>query len=201
MANANAANTVKETATGTAIVDRIATSDVQKRYNLKSRTAIANRLQALGIEEERDGKKSCIPIESLEKLEALDKCLKRPGATLEECAAQVNSGELAVPNSRSPIPDPRSLTPDFPFIQLVREIASALRPQQDPVAPLISLSTAADNEWLLTSGQVKALIGVSPRGTTFTRGSFTFIRSGKIGRESGWRVEKSSHAFTVTSHN
>ena len=177
-----------------AIVDRIATSDVQDRFNLRSRTAIANRLQALGIAEERDCQKSYIPMSALEKLEALDRCLKRPGATLEKCARCVNSDLVAInsqtPEPRSPIPEERLATPHESFIQLVHEIASALRPEQDPLAPLVSLEAAAVNGWLLTSSQVKALVGVSPRSNTFTRGSFTFIRSGKIGRESGWQVKK-----------
>jgi hypothetical protein len=172
----------------TAIVDRISTSELMDRYSLNSRTAIANRLKALGITEERDGKKLYVPVEAVERLDALHECLKRPGATLGECAAQVNGGQVAsldVPPLARPLP----------FIQLVHEIAAALRPQVDPLQHWFSLERAASLGLMLSTKEVKQLIGVKPQVSgsdrSFTRGSFTFTKSGKIGAEIGWIVTKS----------
>ncbi|HEY9599113.1 MAG TPA: hypothetical protein V6D33_15715 [Cyanophyceae cyanobacterium] len=36
----------------------------------------------------------------------------------------------------------------------------------------------------------KRVIGVQPKGERFTRGSFTFVRTGKIGSQAAWRVVK-----------
>jgi hypothetical protein len=55
---------------------------------------------------------------------------------------------------------------------------------------LLDLKVAAENEFLLTTNQVKDLIGVKPHGQEFVRGNFTFIRSGKIGISTAWKVIK-----------
>ncbi|HLO47112.1 MAG TPA: hypothetical protein VK211_01600 [Kamptonema sp.] len=48
--------------------------------------------------------------------------------------------------------------------------------------------------WLLTSAEVKQLIGVKPtvrKGETeLLRGSFAFVKAGKIGGQSAWKVLK-----------
>ena len=52
------------------------------------------------------------------------------------------------------------------------------------------LDRAASQNWLLTTLEVKKLLGVSPVGARYVRGSFAFIKCGKIGRQIGWRIEK-----------
>ena len=91
----------------TAIVDRISTAELMDRYRLNSRTAIANRIKALGITEERDSGKLYVPVEALERLDALHECLKKPGATLEECATVVNSGASSLQAVAPRAGDPR----------------------------------------------------------------------------------------------
>ena len=76
------------------------------------------------------------------------------------------------------------------IITLVERIATALRPTSEPLAHLEQLEKAVANNWLLSSADVKRVIGVQPKGETFTRGSFTFVRAGKIGSQAGWRVVK-----------
>jgi hypothetical protein len=38
--------------------------------------------------------------------------------------------------------------------------------------------------------EIEELLGVKPKDETFTRGCWIFRRSGKIGNQSAWTVEK-----------
>ena len=64
----------------------------------------------------------------------------------------------------------------------------------DPLWSLERLERASSMGWELTTSQVKELIGASPncdRGrNSFRRGSFVFVKSGKIGRQTSWKVER-----------
>ena len=79
------------------------------------------------------------------------------------------------------------------LIALIEAIGKHLKPA-DPLAHLANLERAADSGWLLTSAEVKQLIGaklVCNKGeNSVTRGSFTFVKSGKIGNQTAWRVLK-----------
>ncbi len=63
-----------------------------------------------------------------------------------------------------------------------------------PLASYEELEKAAEFEWILPTSKIKELIGVPPKTThdsdTFIRGSFAFIKQGKIGSEAGWQVTK-----------
>jgi len=72
----------------------------------------------------------------------------------------------------------------------VQAIAAASQPPPDPLAHWEQLERAADKGWALSTNEVAQLIGTRPRGQQFQRGSFTFIRAGKIGRQAAWRVSK-----------
>jgi hypothetical protein len=75
---------------------------------------------------------------------------------------------------------------------LVERIAAVIRPTTEPLAHWEQLEKAVAHEWLLTSADVKRVIGVKPKGDSFLRGSFTFVRSGTIGNQTAWRVVKST---------
>ncbi len=55
------------------------------------------------------------------------------------------------------------------------------------------LKEASDEGWLLTTKEVQELIGVKPRTkkgeNTYVRGSFSFVKSGKIGGQTSWKVK------------
>ncbi|MHC5611716.1 MAG: hypothetical protein ACYTXA_12035 [Nostoc sp.] len=76
-------------------------------------------------------------------------------------------------------------------VQLVEAIARHLRPAE-PLQHLQELQLAATEGWLLSSSEVEGLLGCKPRvksgESQFTRGSFSFVRSGKIGNQSAWKV-------------
>lgn len=62
--------------------------------------------------------------------------------------------------------------------------------QYNPISHWEKLQKVVDNEWILSTSEIKELIGVKPRKSPFVRGSFIFIKCGKIGNQSAWIVEK-----------
>ncbi|MEN9567487.1 MAG: hypothetical protein RLZZ69_2683 [Cyanobacteriota bacterium] len=64
----------------------------------------------------------------------------------------------------------------------------------DPLWYLGKLEIARASGWELTTSQVKELIGVKPSckqgKKTFKRGSFIFVKTGKIGNQTSWKVQK-----------
>jgi hypothetical protein len=86
---------------------------------------------------------------------------------------------------------PTGLSKTDDLISLIERIAAAIRPTSEPLAHLEQLEKAVANKWLLTTSEVQRVIGVKPKGERLTRGSFTFVRSGKIGNQGAWRVVKS----------
>ena len=78
------------------------------------------------------------------------------------------------------------------LVMLVERIAAAIKPTAEPLAHWEQLEKAVTHNWLLTSADVKRVIGVKPKGNSFSRDSFTFVRSGTIGNQTAWRVVKST---------
>lgn len=178
-------------------IDPYPISALQDRYGLSSRQAVYDRINKLGIEPASRGK---ISSDQLDTLDRLDNWIKS-GKTVENFISSElntainsefgNSVLLTLKNQDLPtsnIFDDSTTS----LIQLVHEIALAIRPQENLLQHLECLERAAAQSWLLSTQEVKQLIGVKPHGPSFSRGSFKFIRSGKIGASSAWRVEKIS---------
>lgn len=62
--------------------------------------------------------------------------------------------------------------------------------QYNPVLHWEYLQKVVDNEWILSTSEIRELIGVKPRNSPFIRGAFKFTKCGKIGNQSAWNVEK-----------
>jgi hypothetical protein len=86
------------------------------------------------------------------------------------------------------VPDPAS-SPSI--VELVQAIAQSIHPP-DPLANLEALERAAAHGWLLSTSQLKTLIGAVPGGDRFSRYGYNFERAGKNGRETAWRIAKVS---------
>ena len=78
--------------------------------------------------------------------------------------------------------------------ELLAQIALLITEAKDPLWNLEALERAIANEWLLTTAQIKSLIGTKPyckKGkNSYERGSFMFTKSGKIGNQTAWKVSK-----------
>ena len=158
-------------------------SGLQERYNLSSRQAVYDRINALKIEPVARGKISSV---QLDKLDKLDKHLKS-GGTLSDFAEV----EIAPLPKDIQLMEPIPLSaPNIDFVELVREIATAIKPASDPLQHYASLERAVVSQWILTTSEVKDLIKTTPRGERYSYGVFVFVRAGKLGRSAGWRVIK-----------
>ena len=75
-------------------------------------------------------------------------------------------------------------------LQLVEVIARHFQQQRDPLQHYAALERAIASGWLLSTSEVRSLIGTKPTGDRFQHGSFVFVKSGKIGNQAAWRVAK-----------
>ena len=66
--------------------------------------------------------------------------------------------------------------------------------QRDPLWYMETLERAQEGGWLMATEEVEQLIGVKPSSSGkeehFDRGCWRFVKTGKIGAQTAWRVEK-----------
>lgn len=172
-----------------------AVSSLQERYDLASRQAVYDRIAALGIKQVSRGKLST---EQLDKLDQLDKWLKvNPHSAIADFPQEpeVMPPDLAISHQPSAISDLSTASLDnsqqsFDLLELAESFARHLSKLRDPLQHYAALERAIASSWLLSTKEVRLLIGVKPNGDRFQRGSFIFIRAGKIGAQAAWRVAK-----------
>lgn len=168
-------------------------SELQQRYQLGEYQSVINRYKHLGIKPFKKGRSSFITAEQLQQLDNLNEFLKTSGAKMSDYSPRTGSdgGELAVMDAAIEESREGEITITVSELsQLVRSVASAMQQPVEPLLHLKELEGAAAAGWLLTSAEVKALIGTKPSGDVFHRGSFSFARAGKIGNQISWRVLK-----------
>ena len=178
------------------------------RYSLQSRKSLYSRLDAVGLKlpKDDDGKAYATP-EMIQLLDDLDKHLKNGGSLKNYTpVTSVTTHLEATDNSKiSDITTQTTQLTTQQTTQMNREellevievlgtaIASRLQPI-DPIAYNNSLEQALEQNWILSTSEVKQLIGIKPscpKGeTVFTRGCWAFTKAGKIGNQTGWRVKK-----------
>ena len=164
-------------------IDRVPIKSLPSRYNI-ARSLLYTRLKDLNIKPEKDSKQAYISSEQLAHLDALNDHIKQGRTT---STFLTKRGMIASFDPASGLPPSNNIST---FTQLVHEIASVLRPASSPLQHLECLERAFSQQWLLSTSEVKQLLGVKPLGEVCVRGSFAFIKKGKIGRETAWRVEK-----------
>lgn len=85
--------------------------------------------------------------------------------------------------------------------QLSQHLSHAVTPA-NPLEHFEALEKAHQSGWVLTTEEVESLIHIHPRcseeDTAFTRGSWRFIKVGKVGQQTGWKVEKIDVKSDVT---
>jgi hypothetical protein len=66
--------------------------------------------------------------------------------------------------------------------------------QRNPLWYMEVLERAAAADWLLTTEEIEQLIGVKPHchadEDVYERGSWRFMKAGKLGAQTAWRVVK-----------
>jgi hypothetical protein len=80
--------------------------------------------------------------------------------------------------------------------KLSETLTSPAQPPTDPLWYMEVLERAYAGNWVLTSAEIQKLIGVQPtcpKGSdSFQRGCWVFVKTGKLGAQTGWRVKKES---------
>ena len=72
---------------------------------------------------------------------------------------------------------------------LVETIAKTIAPV-NPIGHWEKLQWLVDNEIIISTSEVQALLGTKPKGDVWSRGSFVFNKVGKLGNQSSWEVTK-----------
>ncbi len=85
------------------------------------------------------------------------------------------------------------------LVKLEKTLASRLQPS-NPLWYMDVLEKAEAANWILTTDEVENLIGIKPQchhdETSYHRGSWVFIKAGKIGAQTGWRVKKQTESVS-----
>jgi hypothetical protein len=182
--------------------------DLMEKYDLKTRQSIYNWSRALGFELAKDSTgQAYATIEQIFLFDQLSEHLKG-GGKLD------NFTPVSIAVVDTPIDTAIDRVVDTPIdselnggvyqsidtaidtasrpgeTELLLKIIQAVSGRRSLVDNLKDLVWLADRNIAISSADVEQLIGVKPHGETFSRGSFRFIRSGKIGNQLGWRVEK-----------
>lgn len=187
------------------------------RYNIKSRKSLYSRLDGLGITLDKDGNKSYATEEQVKLLDQQDEHIKNGGTiknfvptTHAEVTVHDTASQHSQDHDRSSIVETTLYAERYPLGHstqlevtpkllgdIAKAVSSAIAEKMTPPDPLWYLSrleTARAEGWELTTSQVKELIGVKPSckqgKKTFRRGSFIFVKSGKIGNQTSWKVQK-----------
>lgn len=176
------------------------------RYDIKSRKSLYSRLDGLEITLAKDGNKVYATDEQVALLDQQDEHLKN-GGTIKNFVptTQVTVDNTAQHNKK---PDKSSIvgttqhstqltTQPQLLGDIVEAVSNAIALSMTPADPLWylgRLEAARASGWELTTSEIQRLIGVKPsckKGKrTFKRGSFIFVKSGKIGNQTSWKVQK-----------
>lgn len=199
-------------------IDSLTIKDFESRYGV-ARSNIYNRIKGLTdkgyhMEPEKQGGKSVFNADQIGLMDALDSHLKTSGTIADFGASDRPTGQIE-PSYRTQDTqaklkpaDPAPAT--FGMGAMIEAIASKVvsildlrqseqpTPQippsaADPLANLKALQEACDRGWLLSSSQLAPLIGLKNlHGKKLERYGFKFVKTGKNGAESAWKVEKQS---------
>jgi hypothetical protein len=140
-------------------------------------------MKALAIEPVARGKLSS---EQLDKLDKLDKHLKTGGTLSDFESSHTEIMPAVIEPAAAAV---KSVDRDD-FLELIERIAAAVKPVAEPLQHYAALERAIASGWLLSSSEVRSLIGTKPHGDRFQHGSFVFVKSGKIGKQAAWKVLK-----------
>ena len=75
-----------------------------------------------------------------------------------------------------------------PLGELIKAITQATAPRRDILHNYHALEDAVEHQWIISSSNVRELTGSTPHGEVFIWANFEFVKVGKVGRESGWKV-------------
>ena len=168
---------------------------LRDRYGLKTRQSIYDWCKAANITLAKDDKNRAYATpEQIEIFDQLSQHLADGGTLKNFTPAIVTTVETvnhSIDTVNHPLDTPLELSQVNDLVNLVQAIA-AITTKPDPLSHHRALEEAMRNDWVLTSGELERLLGVSIRakGDSCDRGCWRFTKTGRIGREQGWKVSK-----------
>ena len=173
---------------------------LKQRYGIGKQADI-NRRKYLGIVPQKVDGKYVIGEAQLSLLDRLDEFLKStPKAKMTDfpvgstsptvpTGRAVMNATLVDDNESSLVHQQEEEEPPTDLVHLVQTIAHSISPP-NPISHWEKLQWLVDNEIIISTAEVQALVGTKPKGNKWTRGSFTFEKAGKLGTQLGWKVSK-----------
>lgn len=182
------------------VVDGMTTTELQKRYGLKSRSTLSNRMDALEITARKgtENRRFYVSLEGVKALDDLHKCLEIKGAKLEECAAgikkQMHNGSSPPETAITPPSSTNTILLQLPD-ELIQSLRILLEKPTSNWNDYEQLELIASKAWYITTNRLLPLLGRKsiPKLDDHNRFScmgFTFWQSGKIGNQYQWKVTK-----------
>ena len=177
---------------------------LRDRYGI-GKQAELNRRKHLGIKPFKVEGNYYITEQQLKKLDALDHWVSQQGGKMADFDPQTmvdlleSSGVLTKPDTVDSTPteyqeatiiESEPSKPEPEWDSLIESLAEKIQPARSPLQNWRELEEACQRGWLLTTKQVYELVGSKPEGRTWQRGAFIFTKSGKIGYQTAWSVEK-----------
>ncbi len=185
-------------------MEKYSIKDLQQKYGLKTRQSVYDWLKGVGAEVHKQGNRSFVTAEDVEKLDQLKEHLDK-GGSIKSFTPTVTPTVYSEPDStnlptdlvQSSTDSVNSELDKVPseyvqlelFERLVEGIAEKITPT-NPISHWEKLDLAADKGYILTTHEVRQLVGTKPKGKEWIRGAFQFIRAGKIGNQAGWKVSR-----------
>ena len=179
-------------------------ADLPDRYQV-SRSQVYARIDALkqrdpSLTPGKRGKKAYASPRLIELLDSLHVLISQQGETLAEAVSRVLGEEPQTrpvrPTGQPDRTQDGTLVPtgDRPSdLALLASAIAANQPPPDPLNRYRALDEIAAKGWQLPTSELAELLGVkSLSGQEFERYGFRFVRVGKAGAESTWKVEKLS---------
>lgn len=163
--------------------------ELTKRYEI-SRPALYKRIKATKIQIKKDGNKSYLLAEDIEILDDLAQYLQKGGnmSTFVPTTSTTIHQDESVKSSLNTV---NSLViTDETINQSLNSVKPVIIKVHNPIEHWEKLEKAVNSKYYLSTKEVRELLGTSPRGSEWIRGSFKFIKVGKIGNQSAWKVER-----------
>lgn len=160
-------------------------ADLPQRYSI-SRTVVYERINGLGIKLIKSGRRSFLSQADIDRLDELHHHIGQGGTIAAFAHSLPLSADVGL---------------QIPAIgeALIYKAFEALTDANrqrltDPTWQHERLERCAEQGWILSTAEVKQLIGVKPSGEVLRRGAWEFVKVEKIGRSAGWRVQKRQKA-------
>lgn len=175
-------------------IDRFPVSSLIHRYNI-GRTTLYERINALNLQPQKEGNRAFFSPEQVALLDALNQHIEGGGNTPEFVRAvrsEQSTMQLSAPST--PNIHPEQVEQQSEQLLLLQAIATHLitasppPPPPDPLRLHRQLEEIAMRGWIVTTAQLKSVLGYAP--TPGERYGFSFTKVGRQGAAMGWQIQK-----------